>query len=84
VSGVSEKVLTAQLRELEESGVISRTASGTLPPRVEYALTAQGMELMPIMYAMCDWAQKYLGVKPTLGKASEGTDAVAVKPSMAG
>ena len=64
--GVSEKVLTAQLRELERDGVISRQATPVVPPRVDYALTAAGDELIPIMESMCGWGTKHLGVAPTL------------------
>ena len=64
--GVSEKVLTAQLRELERDGVISRQVTPTVPPRVDYALTSAGDELIPIMESMCGWGTKHLGVAPTL------------------
>lgn len=64
--GVSEKVLTAQLRELERDGVISRQVTPTVPPRVDYALTTAGDELIPIMESMCGWGTRHLGVTPTL------------------
>src|SRR5579871_1401921 len=64
--GVSEKVLTAQLRELQQDGVVKRLASGTLPPRVDYLLSAAGQELIGVMEAMCGWSTKHLGVAPTL------------------
>jgi DNA-binding HxlR family transcriptional regulator len=64
--GVSEKVLTEQLRQLETDGIVSRTAAGTAQPRVEYALTAAGAELIPIMEKMCAWAASHLGVLPNL------------------
>ena len=64
--GVSEKVLTAQLRELERDGILSRLATENLPPRVEYRLSGAGMELIPVMEAMCGWGTKHLGVMPTL------------------
>lgn len=64
--GVSEKVLTEQLRQLERDGVLRRTVTHTVPPRVDYELTAAGQDLIPVMQAMCDWASRYLGVAPTL------------------
>ena len=57
--GVSEKVLTSQLRELERD-------RKTVPPRVDYKLSAAGRELIPVMEAMCNWGTKHLGVMPTL------------------
>jgi DNA-binding HxlR family transcriptional regulator len=64
--GVSRKVLTAQLRELENDGVIARLDAETATPRVDYFLTESGKELINIMDAMCAWATKHLGVAPTL------------------
>jgi DNA-binding HxlR family transcriptional regulator len=64
--GVSEKVLTAQLRELEGDGLVLRRSAHTVPPRVDYRLSPAGHELIPIMERMCAWASLHLGVKPTL------------------
>jgi DNA-binding HxlR family transcriptional regulator len=64
--GVSEKVLTAQLRQLQKDGVLRRIVTPTVPPRVDYELTEAGWELIPIMQSMCDWGQKHLGIVPTL------------------
>ena len=64
--GVSEKVLTAQLRQLQKDGVLRRIVTPTVPPRVDYELTEAGWELIPIMQSMCDWGQKHLGIRPTL------------------
>lgn len=62
--GVSEKVLTAQLRELEKDGIVGRVVSGDIPPRVEYSLTPAGDELIPVMETMCAWGMKHLGIPP--------------------
>ena len=67
--GVSEKVLTAQLRKLEQDGVLRRHITPSVPPRVDYELTAAGWELIPIMQSMCDWGSKHLGIVPTLSRA---------------
>ena len=59
VGNVSQKVLTAQLRQMEESGLLTRTVYPEVPPRVEYALTELGYSLKPILDAMWDWGQNY-------------------------
>lgn len=64
--GVSEKVLTAQLRQLERDGVIKRQSAKTVPPRVDYRLSDAGNDLIPVMEAMCGWGTKHLGVPPSL------------------
>ena len=56
--GVSQKVLTAQLRELEADGVIARTVFPEVPPRVEYALTELGRELMPVLEGLHAWGER--------------------------
>jgi DNA-binding HxlR family transcriptional regulator len=52
---ISRKVLTEQLKELEEDGLIRREAFAELPPRVEYSLTAHGQALLPILDQLCAW-----------------------------
>lgn len=52
---ISPKMLTKQLRELEEDGLIGRTIYPEIPPRVEYYLTDKGKSLIPIIDAMCQW-----------------------------
>ncbi|MDD1686792.1 helix-turn-helix domain-containing protein [Methanoregula sp.] len=60
--GVNAKMLTKQLRELEEDGVIKRTVYPEVPPRVEYSITEFGKTLIPILQALCTWGAQYLGV----------------------
>ena len=55
IPGVSEKVLTNQLRELEADGVVSRKVEPSVPPRVEYALTETGRGLSEAMNLLCAW-----------------------------
>ncbi|MBD1995634.1 winged helix-turn-helix transcriptional regulator [Leptolyngbya sp. FACHB-541] len=55
--GISRKVLTTQLRELEADGLISRQVFQETPPRVEYSLTAYGETLRPITELMCNWGK---------------------------
>ncbi len=64
--GVSEKVLAAQLRELERDGILLRHSAESVPPRVDYLLSDAGNELIPVMEAMCGWGTKHLGVPPNL------------------
>jgi DNA-binding HxlR family transcriptional regulator len=64
--GVSEKVLAAQLRDLERDGVIRRLDKGSVPPRVDYMLSDAGHDLINVMDAMCAWATRHLGVKGSL------------------
>lgn len=59
IGSVSQKVLTAQLRAMEESGLIARKVYAEVPPRVEYSLTELGKSLKPILDAMQDWGEEY-------------------------
>ena len=59
VGTVTQKVLTAQLREMEESGLLIRTVYPEVPPRVEYTLTDLGRSLKPILDAMQSWGEAY-------------------------
>lgn len=59
IGGVSPKVLTAQLRAMEASGLVRRQVYAEVPPRVEYSLTALGRSLRPILDAMRDWGAQY-------------------------
>lgn len=56
---VSQKVLTAQLRTMEENGLLTRKVYAEVPPRVEYTLTELGQSLAPILDAMKSWGEKY-------------------------
>ena len=53
------KVLTAQLRDMEESGLVTRKVYAEVPPRVEYSLTELGQSLKPILDAMQCWGEEY-------------------------
>src|SRR5712691_3246962 len=64
--GVSEKVLTAQLRELEKDGIVNRAAVPSSPPKVTYSLSPSGQTLMPLLEGLCDWGSKQYGIKPNL------------------
>lgn len=57
--GVAHKVLSQQLKELEEDGFINRTQYNTIPPKVEYSMTDLGMTLMPILKHMHAWGKEH-------------------------
>ncbi len=61
IGTVSQKVLTAQLRNMEESGLVHRKVYAEVPPRVEYSLTDLGKSLQPILDAMWAWGAEYKG-----------------------
>ena len=56
---ISERMLVRQLRELEDDGLVSRKVYGTVPPRVDYALTQLGESLVPIMESLKAWGNMY-------------------------
>lgn len=59
IGTVSQKVLTAQLREMEDQGLVSRKVYAEVPPRVEYTLTETGCSLKPVLDAMWAWGEEY-------------------------
>lgn len=59
VGNISQKVLTSQLRSMEESGLLTRTVYAEVPPRVEYTLTELGQSLRPVLNALQNWGEGY-------------------------
>ena len=59
VGGVSQKVLTTNLRSMEDAGLVVRRVYAEVPPRVEYFLTELGQSLRPIMESMWAWGESY-------------------------
>ena len=59
IGTVSQKVLTAQLRDMEEKGLLTRKVYAEVPPRVEYTLTGTGYSLKPVLDAMWAWGAAY-------------------------
>lgn len=59
IGSVSQKVLTAQLRDMEEKGLLTRKVYAEVPPRVEYTLTELGYSLEPVLDALRAWGEAY-------------------------
>ena len=59
LDGISQKVLTESLRQMESDGIITRTVYPEVPPRVEYALSELGESMRPILDSMQDWGNNY-------------------------
>lgn len=62
IPGITEKMLSMQLRELEKDGLVKRTVFPEVPPRVEYQLTAEGRTLLPLLEEIAKWGRK-MGAK---------------------
>lgn len=72
IGGISQKMLTTTLRNLEQDGFVTRTAFATIPPRVEYELTPLGRELLAPVNALGDWARENLDRIKAARAACEG------------
>lgn len=59
LKGVTQKVLTSQLRDLEADGLVQRKVYAEVPPRVEYSLTPLGLTLVPVLDQLEGWAQEH-------------------------
>lgn len=59
VGNISQKVLTSNLREMEEDGLVNRTVYPEVPPRVEYELTSLGNSLKPVLDSLWSWGENY-------------------------
>lgn len=58
--GITQKMLTQQLRELEDDGIIFRTVYNQVPPKVVYEMTEVGESLRAVLDQLCDWGEKFL------------------------
>lgn len=65
IEGISQKVLTEQLKALEDEGLVNRVIYPEVPPRVEYSITKTGVELIPALRLITNWTQKHLREKIT-------------------
>ena len=68
LSGVTQKMLTQQLRMLEQNGIVNRTVLPHTPPSVEYRLTAIGQALMPVLQALHQWSMDFLAQRRQPGE----------------
>ena len=59
IGAITQRMLTLQLRELEDAGIVLRTVHAEVPPRVDYELTALGRSLEPVLIAMRNWGSNY-------------------------
>ena len=59
IPGITRKMLTQHLRELERDGIFARKIFNEMPPRVEYSLTKYGSALRPLLSRPCDWGSKH-------------------------
>ncbi len=57
---ITQRMLTKQLRQLEEDGLISRHVYPQVPPKVEYTLTEKGSSIIPILDLLCEWGERNL------------------------
>ena len=64
LSGVSQKVLTQQLRDMERGGIVTRTVYPQVPPKVEYSVTPLGLSLKPVVEAMHQWGLAHKSPAP--------------------
>ncbi len=90
IPNVTQKMLTQQLRELEEVGLVTRRVYPKVPPRVEYTLTAHGLTLGPVLQVLNEWGhlhRQYLGADTTgpcvLAAAADGFQIEAARPMSA-
>ena len=60
IKTISDKTLSANLKELEADGLVYREQYNEIPPRVEYSLTEKGRDLLPVFYAVSQWGMKYI------------------------
>lgn len=70
VPGITHKMLTQQLRELEDDGIITRRVYEVVPPRVEYSLTERGKELQPILELMGQWGAQFITADDGISQAA--------------
>lgn len=83
IGRVSQRMLTLTLRGLERDGLVTRTVFPTIPPRVDYALTALGRSLQTPVVALGEWAFAHLDVMDAARQAYDATHAAQDSPSPA-
>ncbi|RZI48122.1 winged helix-turn-helix transcriptional regulator [Lactococcus kimchii] len=69
ISGISQKMLTQQLKELESAHIVTRKSYNEVPPRVEYSLSEYGESLSTIMDSLCDWGKLHIQTLKNQGQS---------------
>lgn len=72
VKGISQKMLTQELRDLEETGLVARKVYPVVPPKVEYSLTDLGRSLRPVLDQLCEWGENYRKLHAKDGAETNG------------
>lgn len=80
ISGITQKMLTEQLRELERDGLINRKVYPQVPPKVEYSITAYGRTLLPVLDTMHKWGKEH---KKIIEEKQEKTEKIKKTTSQA-
>jgi len=80
IDGISQRMLTLTLRGLERDGLVTRTVTPTIPPRVDYALTPLGRTLLEPVQALANWAERN---REKIQAARDRFDAAELTPSTA-
>ena len=75
VGGINPRTLSARLDELERAGIVKKTVYAEMPPRIEYALTQKGQDLVPILEQMVEWGVKHPSAAPQEEAAASICDA---------
>jgi DNA-binding HxlR family transcriptional regulator len=81
IGGISQRMLTLTLRGLERDGLVTRTVYPTIPPRVDYDLTALGRSLLVPVSGLGDWALKNIGSIDAARQAFDRTAAASARPA---
>ena len=68
IPDISQRMLTKQLRELENDNLVTRKVFAEVPPKVEYSITEKGESVIPILDALCKWGNKYCSSKTCLNE----------------
>ena len=84
LEGISPRTLSLRLRALEEQGIVERHTYPEVPPRVEYALTEKGKELVPLIDDMRTYGTKWLAAEPAPSAPPPRSDAAATKRAAKG
>ena len=78
IRGITPRLLTKQLRELEEDGLVTRTVYPVVPPKVEYSLTEEAQSLVPLLLDLNEWGEQWLDkrrIRPHNSTPNSATDA---------